>query len=48
MVRVDRAVGKGRGGEEWRNRGMEGETREEVDFAPLARIPAGAHEQQYP
>jgi len=34
---VDRAGGKRRGGDEWRDRGREGEKREEVDFTPSGK-----------
>jgi len=30
-----------------RDRGSDGEEREQVDFAPLARIPAGAYVHRY-
>ena len=45
--RVDRARRRGREGrgrEEWRDRRRDGEEREDVNFPPLARIPAGAHD----
>jgi len=37
--RVDRAGGEGREGEEWKDRGRDGEKRDDVDFAPFP--PAG-------